>query len=101
MAEYIEREALKNSLCDVCNDEYSDTPCEPNDCFIIRVINEQPTADVVEVRHGKWDDNIIGFCNVCMECGAIVDRTAIKNNSGELNYCPNCGARMDGNGEGE
>lgn len=55
-----------------------------------------PTADVLEVKHGKWDNNIIGFCNVCTECGAIVERTAIKNNSGKLNYCPNCGARMDG-----
>ena len=48
------------------------------------------------VRHGAWDENIIGFCNVCMECGAIVERTAIKNKSGELNYCPNCGAKMGG-----
>ena len=54
-------------------------------------------SDFQEVKHGKWDDNIIGFCNVCTECGAIVDRySAIKNNSGKLNYCPNCGAKMDG-----
>ena len=58
--------------------------------------NFKNKADVVEVRRGEWNDNIIGFCNVCMECGAIVERTAIKNRSGELNYCPNCGAKMDG-----
>ena len=45
---------------------------------------------------GEWNDNIIGFCNVCMNCGAIVERSAIKNNSGKLNFCPNCGARMRG-----
>ena len=60
-----------------------------------------PAADVEVVRHGEWNENIIGFCNVCMECGAIVERTAIKNKSGELNYCPHCGARMDGKGDGE
>ena len=64
------------------------------------VPNVATTADVVEVRHGYWDDNIIGFCNVCMECGAIVERTAIKNRSGELNHCPNCGAKMDGERKG-
>lgn len=48
---------------------------------------------------GEWNDNIIGFCNVCMNCGAIVERSAIKNNSGKLNVCPNCGAKMKG-GEG-
>lgn len=58
-------------------------------------------ADVVEVVHGEWNDNIIGFCNVCMECWAIVERTAIKNKSGELNYCPNCGARMKRKGDGD
>ena len=43
---------------------------------------------------GKWDDGIIGFCNVCMSCGAIVERTSIKNHSGKLNFCPSCGAKM-------
>ena len=62
------------------------------------LVNGMPIADVEEVRHGKWNDNIIGFCNVCSECGAIVERTAIKNRNGALNYCPNCGAKMDKKG---
>lgn len=45
-------------------------------------------------NEGEWDDSIIGFCNVCMSCGAIVERSAIKNNSGKLNFCPNCGNKM-------
>lgn len=53
-------------------------------------------ADVVEVKHGKWEENKYAFCNVCPECGTIVDRSAIKWQSGELNYCPNCGVKMDG-----
>lgn len=100
MAEYIEREALlqefslgdtdgKNSVAELLFE-------------LVRVcIKNQPAADVVEVRHEEWNDNIIGFCNVCMGCGVIVERTAIKNKSGELNFCPNCGAKMDGKGEGE
>lgn len=49
---------------------------------------------VVIQKQGEWNDNIIGFCNVCMECGAIVERGCIKNQSGKLRYCPNCGAKM-------
>ena len=96
MAEYIERDALLEKQYNA--NDIANLPFE-NMVVDVRDIEEAPTADVVEVRHGKWNDNIIGFCNVCMECGAIVDRTAIKNNSGELNYCPNCGAKMDGKGD--
>lgn len=58
-----------------------------------------PTADVQEVRHGKWiKDN---FNNtICSEC----KQYTIENEDGypivELKeykpfYCPNCGAKMD------
>ena len=93
MAEYIEREALIEDFKNCGADKGL------VDAIVYR-INQHPAADVEVVRHGEWNENIIGFCNVCMECGAIVERTAIKNKSGELNYCPNCGAKMDGKGDG-
>lgn len=50
-------------------------------------IDELPTADVAEVRHGEW--KIQGLCNpkcsLCKQYGYAKDR-----------YCPNCGAKMDG-----
>ena len=57
-------------------------------------ISETPTADVEEVKHGEWSPN--GICpwnNVvgnwrCSVCEGI----SIKPG----NYCPNCGAKMDG-----
>lgn len=42
----------------------------------------------------EWKEDIIAFCNVCSACKAKVDRYAIKCNSGKLNFCPNCGAKM-------
>ena len=47
-----------------------------------------PSADVVEVVHGhwEWEDDLI--CSEC-GCGMVVG-------GGAYNYCPNCGARMDG-----
>lgn len=45
-----------------------------------------PSADVAPVRHGRWDSDMSGaWCSVCGEYS-----------EGEWNYCPNCGAKMDG-----
>ena len=57
-----------------------------------------PTADVVEVRHGHWiehtakpdwlEDDVEVFYN-CSECGT-------SHWSITPPFCPNCGAKMDG-----
>ena len=52
-----------------------------------------PAADVAPVRHGRWvfNDELddMFHCTVC-------DNVAVRNT---FNYCPNCGARMDGDGD--
>ena len=53
-------------------------------------MDEIPTADVAEVRHGRWlcvdtDTEQFFLCNRCK-----------KKEYWESDYCPNCGARMDG-----
>ena len=48
-----------------------------------------PTADVQEVRHGKWEKCKECCCEYrCSVCEYELCRTT--------NYCPNCGAKMDG-----
>lgn len=60
-------------------------------------INEQPTADVVEVKRGEnICDSVIGHCEFkCSVC--LADISSVCGGSldgGYFNYCPNCGAKM-------
>lgn len=42
------------------------------------------------VRHGMWeDDNHIWKCNLCHKC------LMIEQGDADMNYCPNCGAKME------
>lgn len=56
-----------------------------------------PESEVVKVKHGKWKEcfedwrkQIAG--DECSVCGFQHYGTSITN----YNYCPNCGAKMDG-----
>lgn len=59
-----------------------------------KAITEAPAVDAEPVRHGEWDEDTVPFCNVCPECGAVVERHCVKHN-GSLKRCPNCGCKMD------
>ena len=58
---------------------------------------KEETADVVEVRHGRWIHDGYDFphgndwihCSVCGKRGINVPADL-------TNYCSNCGAKMDG-----
>ena len=63
-------------------------------------ISNIPTVDAVEVVHGHWTtlytlDTWMGTSKIdsfiCSECGVSSKRKG--------NYCPNCGAKMDGGNE--
>jgi len=58
-------------------------------------IDSIPAVDAVEVVHGEWQIEFGKSFMSCSECSFCVVRLA------EFNYCPNCGARMDGRREEE
>ena len=75
-------------------DETADTVCTVIfDC--ICQLNDMPTIEAKPVKHGKWIFNEHQAFNeksyFCSEC------TEGESDYGTDNYCPNCGARMDGN----
>ena len=95
MAEYIERRYAVDAVVDV----YYDTPDidlsgEKFEAAILKI----PAADVAPVRHGRWVDNH------CTACGMMPMGDEMWKNHGFepplferfMDYCPGCGARMDG-----
>ena len=87
MAEYIEREALLLKI-----DLHGTNKFGMLDEDIREFIKKQPAADVVEVVHGYWEE-VIGDirCSVCK---------ISQDNGHKHNYCPECGAKMDGEKNG-
>lgn len=63
-------------------------------------VREVPTADVQPVKRGRWSECYTDsrlYSGICTVCGKASIRS-IKENP--LEYCPKCGARMDGDTNG-
>ena len=82
MDEYIEREALVKRL-----------KKEECDCEWLWAILDIPSADVAPVRHGHWIECNYGLTFECSECKYPTEYNL-------TDYCPNCGAKMDGDKNG-
>lgn len=84
MAEYIDKQAFLDYMRGT--NRYFTVKCD---------IESFSTVDVVPVVHGRWiSKNHHGYewVFVCSNCGYI-DGYPFNDRS---NYCPNCGAKMDG-----
>ena len=86
MAEYIDKEALRDALYDA----------DAITMNGVKIFNQFPSADVEPVKHGRWEPVLEGVWNVpipvlvgwrCSQCGRIEQE--------EEPYC-NCGAKMEG-----
>lgn len=65
---------------------------------VVNIIENAPTVDAVEVVHGRWIDRPTVKGQVyCSECATLEKATDSNYRS---RYCPNCGAKMDGDGNG-
>lgn len=98
MVEYIERDALLENLKRQYGEDLG-WQCTVNMSDIGMMIEGAPTADVVEVRRGYWIfRNDSGYCRTrsyCSACGKHSGIGGIRKNQNKP-YCPNCGAKMDG-----
>ena len=97
MAEYIEREATVKLLRSLGSRDYRREKGTIQEAIKMVSFSEYtPAADVAPVRHGRWVHEHMseGYAWViCSECEAVIHKILINK---RLNYCPNCGAKMDG-----
>ena len=97
MAEYIEREAVLAKCREIaaCEWNHRASPVSWADAYeqFAEDVEEITVADVAPIWHGRWvkrrDKWQCTHCKVLMS----IDGTPKEN---MLNYCPNCGAKMDG-----
>jgi hypothetical protein len=105
MAECIEREALLEALENADPDVYEDYGDGTVDWGFGRkniqdMINGIPAADVAPVVHGRWLHSRYEDCSEqfkrvkCSQCNQEAYAMAFYVVDG--NYCPKCGAKMDG-----
>ena len=92
MSEYIEREFALNVLCrENCGHDYEANKC--NNCYTSNFINYLPTADVAEVKHGKWMPVESHFCFLprlntsTMSHTNTIKVNPIANQVSQLNPC--------------
>lgn len=95
MAEYISKDQIheitkpfKDSFLSFLTDE------------VDRLIDTMKPADVQPVKHGKNLKEEYPTLFQCSVCGCE-DWDTSEVNYGEYNYCPNCGARMDGGNDSQ
>ncbi len=109
MAEYIKREALREIL-DGWRDAHADVD-DVHGCGLLEdvicEVDAQTAADVAPVVHGLWEkepssfwrwtpSGAVAVARATYRCGLCGRGTAVKSN-----YCPNCGAKMDGGADHE
>jgi hypothetical protein len=96
MAEYIKRETAVRAVMAAKWVDGSDG------AMAIEIVASPPAADVAPVVHGLWEKELSSFwrwtpsgavavARATYRCGLCGRGTAVKSN-----YCPNCGAKMDG-----
>ena len=97
MAEYIKREALLDSICyETCGIAF----CGATNCAFMAKVCSAPVADVAPVVHARWIHSRYEDCSEqfelvkCSQCNHEAYAMAFYVRGG--NYCPACGAKMDG-----
>ena len=97
MPEYIERESVIKSLLNDAPEQVGYSREDAADCILF-----MDAADVAPVRHGRWvttsgevfpgSSQFLCYSHKHEECGFQY----IDMGENEYDFCPHCGAKMDG-----
>lgn len=96
MPRYIDADKLNAKLMDEYYGMISDESMKIYK--IMQMLDNAPTADVQEVRHGKMNMYKPRSMNrnatyKCSVCGKLC--SSYYNDVGEWKFCPHCGSKMD------
>lgn len=107
MDEYISKRAAIDMICSKCTVDTPDScsTIQRGDdwCEEMYYLLKTPSADVVPVVHGKWADKEVIHKRCieewqsarCSVCGKY-HTTPYMYYFDDFKFCPNCGAKMDG-----
>lgn len=101
MAEYIEREAAIKAAEEA---DYTLIANDADSCktdYLREIIESVPAADVVPVAHGWWDGDNCTACKLPWKWNMVQDADDWGYFDPMPDYCPNCGAKMDGGADND
>ena len=92
---YIKREEITTEVYKLCIEAFRRNKQKECSCYnkIYALLLNTPVEDVVPVVHGKWID-VDSKPHLAYECSACKAKWFGQVSS--MNYCPICGAKMDG-----
>ena len=97
---YIEREKVAEMIKNYGKNAIDDglKTLDPIDVIVLlaKFVDSIPTADVVEVRHSYWQCSNVRMSSRDITCKYCHRTETISNGSEDFEYCPHCGAKMDG-----
>ena len=103
MGRLIEEDAFVERITKLQEEIAENSECYHDDAEIVEVLDyvlvllgEQSTIEAKPVVHGRWqcvfENNMGRKVGWCSNCGFLEEVN---------NYCPNCGAKMDGGNQNE
>ncbi len=100
MSELIDRENAKDKFCEHCDERVLfgldvDECREKLGCALMRWLDKVEAVEAEPVRHGRWIHDETG-ANYCSECNEYPYDDGEFHLVWHTNYCPHCGAKMDG-----
>lgn len=100
MAEYIDREALREIL-DGWRDAHADVD-DVHGCGLLEdvicEVDAQTAVDVAPVVHARWVSVAGKRDRICSRCLRNEPYKNADDDAGVFEFCPHCGAKMDGGG---
>lgn len=85
---YIKRETLVEKICQRMNNGSIRS-------WLCGIVNDIPAAEVAPVVHGRWISDEGDILFHCSKCETQIS-TDWDYDDLQWNYCPECGAKMDG-----